>query len=125
MPVKISIKKNISPGNHTGHVGQHEGKTHTRSSKVNSSGKSSIRRAEAPSDKCFWINRGPVVRNLRELAGALRIMTDEQFDYHTKRVGNDFAKWTNEVLHERACAALLRRIKTRAGAMKAIEKFIQ
>ena len=107
MPVKTSLKKNIP------------------ALKTKIGAKSVPRHGEAPADKCFWINHGPIVKNLKELAGAFRIMSDEQFDYHTKRSGNDFAKWIGEVLGERSCAALLARTKTRAGAMKALEKHVR
>ena len=110
MPVKSTTKTNLSSKSGVRVKG--------------SAQKTSPRRKEAPSDKCFWINHGPIVKNLKELAGALRTMSDEQFDYHTKRAGNDFAKWVSEVLGERACATMLARSKTRSSAMKALEKHL-
>ena len=125
MPVKTSLKKNISNKNRAGAaVHHHTVGTPASASKKDSVVKNVVQHSEAPPDKCFWVNHGPVIKNLNELASALRIMSDEQFDYHSKRAGNDFAKWTGEVLGERACAAFLARAKTRAGAMKVLEKHV-
>jgi hypothetical protein len=75
---------------------------------------------EAAQDKAFWVNNGPIVSTLDGLRDALRSMSDEQFDYHTKRAGNDFAKWVNEVLCHGACASKLGTAKTRTSAVRAI-----
>jgi outer membrane biosynthesis protein TonB len=74
----------------------------------------------ATDDKAFWVNNGPVVSTLDGLREALATMTDEQFDYHTKRAGNDFAKWVDEVLCHGPCAGKLDKAKTRSSAVKAI-----
>ncbi len=76
--------------------------------------------AEASADKAFWVNNGPVVNTLDGLRDALSHMSDEQFEYHTKRAGNDFAKWVDEVLCHGSCATKLGSAKTRTGAIRAI-----
>lgn len=75
---------------------------------------------QASEDKAFWVNNGPIISTLDGLRDALRAMSDEQFEYHTKRAGNDFARWVDEVLCHGACAEKLARVKTRTGAVKAI-----
>jgi hypothetical protein len=46
--------------------------------------------ADAPPDKCFWVNCGPILKNLRELREALAgSISDEQFAYHVARDRND------------------------------------
>lgn len=76
---------------------------------------------EAPEDKCFWVNYGPVVRNIDELREALRDMTDDQFRFHAfDRDINDFAKWVEEVLGHHSCAQKIARAKTRQSAARAL-----
>lgn len=70
----------------------------------------------------FWVHQGPVLRNLSELAKFLAIITEEQFAYHTRRAGNDFAKWVETVLQDKTAAAALRRAKTRTAAAVACRR---
>jgi len=79
---------------------------------------------EAYSEQCFWVHDGPVVKDMPELVQALQTMSDEQFDYHTKREGNDFARWIGDVLGDASCAATVKRTRTRAGMLKALARHI-
>lgn len=75
----------------------------------------------APPDQCFWVNEGPVVKDVAELRQALREMTEEQFRYHAMDRGvNDFAKWMDEVLGHCMCAAKVAKAKTRESAVRAL-----
>ena len=77
---------------------------------------------EAPPEQCFWVNFGPVLKNLRELRDALTAgMSDAQFAHHVGAGRNDFAAWVEGVLHEPQCARALRRARTRAAAGRAVE----
>jgi hypothetical protein len=77
--------------------------------------------AEAPPDKCFWVNGGPILKNLRELCDALaQSISDEQFAYHVGGDRNDFARWVEEVLGDATCAKALRRARTRQAARQAL-----
>jgi len=78
------------------------------------------RSKDAHSSQCFWVNNGPICRNIKELRDALSTMSDEQFDYHTKRDGNDFVRWIRDVLGMKECAGKVARAKTRAGALRAL-----
>lgn len=76
----------------------------------------------APPEKCFWINHGPVLRNLSELRDALaRGISDAQFAHHVGVGKNDFANWVEVVLDDAACAQALRRAKTRLASLRAVE----
>lgn len=75
---------------------------------------------DAPAGRCFWVHGGGVLKNLKELHEALGTMSNEQFTYHTKRSGNDFAKWVRGILGDNACATKLTRAKTKEGAVKAV-----
>jgi hypothetical protein len=77
---------------------------------------------DAPPDRCFWINYGPVVRNLRELRDALaQSVSDAQFAHHVGAGKNDFANWIEGVLDDADCAQAVRRAKTRRAALRAVE----
>jgi hypothetical protein len=76
---------------------------------------------DAPPDQCFWVNFGPVVKNLRELRDALADMSDEQFAHHVGQGRNDFANWVGNVLGDEECARALRRLRKRQSALKVIE----
>jgi len=79
---------------------------------------------EAPEDQCFWVNDGPVLRNLYDLGEALETMTDEQYSYHTKRDGNDFALWVENVLGDKELAKKMTRVKTRQTAASTLKKYL-
>lgn len=79
---------------------------------------------EASSANSFWVYNGPVLRNLRELKNFLEVITVEQFNYHTKRDGNDFASWVSAVLHEVALGQTLKKAKTIATSLAAVKKVL-
>lgn len=77
---------------------------------------------DAPPEKCFWVNFGPVLKNLRDLRDALaRGISDAQFAHHVGPGRNDFASWAEIVLDDAACAKALRHAKTRRAALRAVE----
>lgn len=78
----------------------------------------------APAEQAFWIWNGPVVRDIRGLSHALHHVSDEQFDYHTKRGGNDFAIWTRDVLGEKALARSLAAAKTKTKILEVLKKYL-
>jgi hypothetical protein len=60
--------------------------------------------AEAGEDKAFYIYSGTKVRNLRELATELEVMTDEAFRHHTTG-RNDFSAWIKGVFKDATLAS--------------------
>ena len=50
----------------------------------------------APPEQVFFVHDGPVLSTLEDLSRALLDMSEEQFAYHTKRNGNDFARWVRK-----------------------------
>ena len=79
----------------------------------------------APPGSAFWVNNGPVLRHLLDLSKFLAIITAEQFTYHTKRSGNDFAKWVGAVLGEKTCARALEKSKTATAARLAVGRALK
>jgi hypothetical protein len=76
---------------------------------------------EASSAQCFWVNHGPVCKTTAELQTAIKNMSDTQYAYHTKRGGNDFAKWMRDVMKHPLCATKLEKVRTKAGAVKVFD----
>lgn len=72
----------------------------------------------------FWLNGGEALKNLIELRDALETMSEEQFDFHTKRDGNDFANWIEGVIGHEKLAKEIKRVKTKDASMKAINKYV-
>lgn len=68
--------------------------------------------------QAFWINNGPVVKSIEDLTKAMKEMSDMQFAYHTKRDGNDFAKWIQDCFGDTPCATSLKKAQTRVGAIR-------
>lgn len=73
----------------------------------------------------FWIQNGPVLRNLQDLRSAFEMMTAEQFLYHVTKDKNDFANWVEFVLQEPILAGKLRSYKTQKTMFKAVGTYIQ
>ncbi|MCK4525088.1 MAG: hypothetical protein KAU07_01485 [Candidatus Andersenbacteria bacterium] len=70
---------------------------------------------------CFWINNGPVLKNLKDLKESLLIMSKETFNYHVNKEKNDFAAWIKETLKDSTLANKLAKTKTLKPTIKAIE----
>jgi len=79
---------------------------------------------EVPLDKAFWVHDGPVAMNLKELRSAIEDMSDEQFEYHTARNGNDFARWIRDVLGDIDCADALSDVASRKEVLRVLSKFV-
>lgn len=76
----------------------------------------------ASSASAFWVHQGPTLRSLFDLAKFFEIITEEQFAYHAKRDGNDFARWAADILQDKLCASALKRARTLSGARAAVRR---
>lgn len=79
----------------------------------------------APDEKCFWVCDGRILRNLNDLAAALKSMSEPTFKYHVSKSKNDFMKWIKEVLQDNKLARSLRRVKTRMSTLEKVEARIK
>ncbi|MEA2097790.1 MAG: DUF5752 family protein [Patescibacteria group bacterium] len=75
----------------------------------------------AKDESCFWINNGPVLKNLKDLKESLLVMSKETFSHHVNKEKNDFADWIKEVLEDNTLANKLAKTKTLKSTVKAIE----
>ena len=64
-------------------------------------------------EKAFWVNNGPILKNIIELAMAAKKLTPQQFAHHVSNAKNDFAKWAEDVIRDSELAKKLRHAKTR------------
>lgn len=78
----------------------------------------------APDHQRFWVNNGPVLKDLKELHDALLKMSKEQFKHHTQKQ-NDFSLWVEIVLLDKKCAAALKKAKTQKGAAEAVAETLK
>jgi len=80
---------------------------------------------QASEGAAFWVNNGPVCRNMKELLDALSMMSDEQFSYHVNKDKNDFVIWIAEVLKDKKCAESLKRIRTKKSVIAKVTECIK
>lgn len=94
----------------------------TKRASTKASSKKAAKRALvcANDNQCFWVNDGQVLKNLEELATALKAMHKDMFTYHAKGESNDFADWVEHVLADDQCAAELRKSRSQNGAYKVV-----
>ena len=74
--------------------------------------------SNVPDDRCFWVNNGPVLRNLAQLAKAISSMSNDTFSYHANNNKNDFSSWINDVVGYKKLAGEMASSKNRASALK-------
>ena len=79
----------------------------------------------AVGDRYFWVNGGPVIKDLLELRNVMLDISKEQFIYHVNNTKNDFAVWVEEVLQDKKCADNIRKSKTISEMVKNIEKALK
>lgn len=82
---------------------------------------------QAPDDKAFWVNNGPMVKNLRDLLKAFKSMSPDQFNYHQdiETGKSHFADWIIEVLECTDCAKKIRKAENKTQAAEIIKKALK
>ena len=71
-------------------------------------------------EQCFWVNNGPILKNLEELANALPNMSEEAFHHHVNSEKNDFSSWINGTIGDQKLANDLLSSKSRDSAFKKV-----
>lgn len=84
--------------------------------------------SDAPTEQCFWVNNGPILKNLEELANALPEMNEDTFKHHVNSEKNDFSSWINDVVGDQKLAndllssrnkeSFLKKIRNRLNSLK-------
>ena len=74
----------------------------------------------AASEHCFWVNNGPILKNVEELADALESISEDIYNYHANQDKNDFSKWISEVIGDSKLANDLLSSKNKSSAVNKI-----
>jgi len=77
---------------------------------------------DVPHDKVFWCRDGRMLKNLDELAIALRKMSEETFRYHVTGDKNDFSNWVRDVIGDLTLAKDLQKAAPHTTAAETVEK---
>ncbi len=69
-------------------------------------------------DKCFWVNNGPILKNLDELANFMQAANGDTFKHHVNADKNDFSNWINDIIGDKKLANDLLSSKTKDSMVK-------
>lgn len=81
--------------------------------------------ADVRPEQCFWVNNGPILRNIHEIYDAIAYMKDETLRHHINDEKNDFSNWVRDVLKDGELADSLSRAKSREKILKKIKSRIK
>jgi hypothetical protein len=76
--------------------------------------------------QAFWINNGPIIKNIEELHGVLNELDEYTFKHHVSSDHNDFYVWVTEVVGDQNLAKnfgkqkskMIAALKSRINALK-------
>lgn len=74
---------------------------------------------------CFWVNNGPILKDLFELRDALQNMSPEIFSHHVNKDKNDFSIWVGEVMQDAELAKKMLRNKSSASMFKTVDSHLK
>ena len=81
--------------------------------------------ADVSPECCFWVNNGPVVKNLEELSNALPGIGNETFMHHVNKEKNDFSSWVRDILGDQMLADDLMKSKTKQSVINKVKQRLQ
>ena len=76
---------------------------------------------EVQPEQCFWVNNGPILKKLEDLANYLPNMSDETFKHHVNKDKNDFSAWINEVIGDKSLANELMSSRSKESITKKVQ----
>ena len=76
-------------------------------------------------ERCFWVNNGPVLRNLDELYAALSEMGKDTFSHHVSKDKNDFSAWIRDALGDQKLAQDLMKTSSKKGMATKVRQRVQ
>ena len=71
-------------------------------------------------EQCFWVNNGPILKNMEELANTLPDMAEDTFRHHVNNEKNDFSSWVRDIIGDANLANDLLSSKNRDSALKKV-----
>jgi len=75
---------------------------------------------DAAPEQCFWVNNGPILKNMEELANTLPDMAEDTFRHHVNNEKNDFSSWVRDIIGDANLANDLLSSKNRDSALKKV-----
>ncbi len=84
-----------------------------------------MRLEDVPEDKVFWCCNDRILRNLKDLASALKKMNQEVYSYHANDEKNDFSNWVHDVVGDVTLAYQLRKAKSRDTAARRVDERLE
>ncbi|MBI2663839.1 hypothetical protein HYX10_00670 [Candidatus Woesearchaeota archaeon] len=72
--------------------------------------------------KAFWVNKGPIYRNIAEFGAKVGNLKPAQFAHHVNKSKNDFAKWVDEAIGDKVLAKRLRSLKTKQAIARVVSE---
>ncbi len=79
----------------------------------------------ADNERSFWVHDGQILNSLTALHDALLAMEKAIYTHHVGTDKHDFADWVEAVLGDSACAADLRKAKTKTTAAAVVAKHLR
>ncbi len=76
-------------------------------------------------ERCFWVNNGPVLRNLDELYTALSEMGKDTFSHHVSNEKNDFSAWIGNALGDQKLAEDIAKARSKKGMAAKVKQRLQ
>jgi hypothetical protein len=76
-------------------------------------------------EQAFWVNFGPILHSLDELSSALKTMNEDTFRHHVSANRNDFARWIEEVMHDKSLAKKLQACDSKTCCINAVGRHLR
>ncbi|MDP3766241.1 MAG: DUF5752 family protein [Nanoarchaeota archaeon] len=80
---------------------------------------------DANPEQCFWVNNGPVLKNLDGLSKALAEMNKDAFKHHANKEKNDFSSWVRDILGDQKLAEDIAKIKSKSAIAAKVKQRLQ
>ena len=79
---------------------------------------------DVPEEYQFWAKDGNTIRNVEQLAEALKNMNDETFKHHSNQEKTDFTNWLRDIVGDEKLAKDLMKNKSKDSAYKKVRERI-
>lgn len=77
---------------------------------------------DVPEEYQFWANNGTTIRNVEQLAEAIKNMDEQTFKHHSNNEKTDFSNWLRDIVGDEKLATDLMKNKSRDSAHKKIRE---
>ena len=78
--------------------------------------------SDVQESNCFWVNNGPILRNLDDLATALEYIDDVTYSHHVNKEKNDFSNWIKDIIGDELLAKEISKSRSKDFALKKVEE---